>query len=99
MKLSSELQSVITWVAIITLFYTIASATVGNIYAAIDKKADIVDVAEVSADTKNVLLSVQNMTYLIGYNTARLNLLLDANGIPAAAVTDSTLVKLIEKIK
>lgn len=86
MKISDEWKSVLTWTAIITLIYTIASATVANLRAEIDQKADIVDMEEVKTDMKTALNGIQNVTYLLGYNTARMNILLSINGIP----TDTT---------
>lgn len=86
MKISDEWKSVLTWTAIITLIYTIASATVADLRAEIDQKADIVDMEEVKTDMKTALNGIQNVTYLLGYNTARMNILLSINGIP----TDTT---------
>lgn len=86
MKISDEWKSVLTWTAIITLIYTIASATVANLRAEIDQKADIVAMEEVKTDMKTALNGIQNVTYLLGYNTARMNILLSINGIP----TDTT---------
>lgn len=86
MKISDEWKSVLTWTAIITLIYTIASATVANLRAEIDQKADIVAMEEVKIDMKTALNGIQNVTYLLGYNTARMNILLSINGIP----TDTT---------
>lgn len=86
MKISDEWKSVLTWTAIITLIYTIASATVADLRAEIDQKADIVAMEEVKTDMKTALNGIQNVTYLLGYNTARMNILLSINGIP----TDTT---------
>lgn len=91
-SISPEWRSVITWLTAITLIYSIANATVQNIYAEIDKKADKEDIQTITTDLKEVKLGVHNITYLLGYVTAKVD------GTFAPVIPDSTVAVIRQKL-